>query len=83
MPATIEELMERTGVRFGTSGARGLATQLTDFVAHAYTQGFLQYLQEIGELPAGTPVAVAGVLPPNPPPTMGAVRGAGADPRPP
>ena len=42
MTAAIHELMQQTGVRFGTSGARGLAVQLTDFVAYAYTQGFLQ-----------------------------------------
>lgn len=53
--------MQQTGVRFGTSGARGLAVQLTDFVAYAYTQGFLQYLEDCGELTAkGTAVAVAG-----------------------
>ena len=61
MKAAINDLMKRTGVRFGTSGARGLATQLTDLVACAYTQGFLQYLIESGELPArGAEVAVAG-----------------------
>ena len=50
MTASIQELMARTGVKFGTSGARGLATQLTDFVAYAYTQGFLQHLRESGDL---------------------------------
>lgn len=50
MIATISELMTRTGVKFGTSGARGLATQLTDLVAYAYTKGFLQYLRECGDL---------------------------------
>jgi phosphomannomutase len=54
MIATISELMTRTGVKFGTSGARGLATQLTDLVAYAYTKGFLQYLKECGDLVAGT-----------------------------
>lgn len=53
MIATISELMTRTGVKFGTSGARGLATQLTDLVAYAYTKGFLQYLREYGDLGAG------------------------------
>ncbi len=52
MTATISELMTRTGVKFGTSGARGLATQLTDLVAYSYTKGFLQYLRECGDLPA-------------------------------
>jgi len=42
--------MTRSGVAFGTSGARGLATAMTDSVCYAYTRGFLQYLESIGEL---------------------------------
>ena len=58
--------MDRTGVRFGTSGARGLVTELTDEVAYAYTQGFLQYLVAIGELTGtGQPVAISGDLRPS------------------
>ena len=53
--------MARSGVAFGTSGARGLATEMTDRVCYAYTQGFLQYLETIGEIRrAGERVAVAG-----------------------
>ena len=66
MTATISELMGRTGVKFGTSGARGLATQLTDLVAYAYTKGFLQYLKECGDLAPGTrEVAFGGDLRPS------------------
>ena len=66
MQASLRELMDRTGVRFGTSGARGLVTELTDLVAHAYTRGFLQYLAGIGEFPAsGGKVAIAGDLRPS------------------
>jgi phosphomannomutase len=58
---SIQELMARSGVKFGTSGARGLATEMTDLVCYAYTRGFLQYLQSLGELPrSGAAVAVAG-----------------------
>jgi phosphomannomutase len=61
MKITIQELMARSGVAFGTSGARGLATAMTDAVCYAYTRGFLQYLESIGELHrAGERVAVAG-----------------------
>ena len=60
MTATISELMTRTGVKFGTSGARGLATQLSDLVAYAYTTGFLQYLRECGDLPASTRAVAFG-----------------------
>jgi phosphomannomutase len=61
MKISISELMAQSGVAFGTSGARGLATAMTDSVCYAYTQGFLQYLESIGELKrAGERVAVGG-----------------------
>lgn len=61
MKVSIRELMTSSGVAFGTSGARGLATAMTDLVCYAYTKGFLQYLESIGELKrAGEAVAVAG-----------------------
>ena len=56
---TLGELMQKSGVQFGTSGARGLVTQLTDRVAYAYTGGFLQYLEKIGAIHEKI-VAVAG-----------------------
>lgn len=67
MRLTIQELMDRTGVRFGTSGARGLAAEMTDAVCGAYTQGFLQYLRDRGAFPGGGRgrVAVAGDLRPS------------------
>jgi phosphomannomutase len=40
MKISIQELMARSGVAFGTSGARGLATAMTDSVCYAYTKGF-------------------------------------------
>ena len=80
MTAAIHDLMRQTGVRFGTSGARGLADQLTDFVAYAYTQGFLQFLESVGELKAkGTPVAVAGDFRPSTDRIMAAALQAAAD----
>jgi phosphomannomutase len=61
MKISIQELMARSGVAFGTSGARGLATAMTDRVCYAYTKGFLQYLESAGELKhAGEAVAVGG-----------------------
>jgi len=61
MKISIKELMVRSGVAFGTSGARGLATAMTDQVCYAYTQGFLQHLESIGEIHrAGERVAVGG-----------------------
>ena len=53
--------MAQSGVAFGTSGARGLATAMTDQVCYAYAKGFLQYLESIGEINrAGERVAVGG-----------------------
>jgi len=61
MKISIKELMAQSGVAFGTSGARGLATAMSDQVCYAYTKGFLQYLEGIGELKhAGERVAVGG-----------------------
>jgi phosphomannomutase len=60
MQISLRELMASSGVAFGTSGARGLATAMTDRVCYAYTQGFLQHLAARGELARGAAVAVAG-----------------------
>ena len=66
--------MARSGVAFGTSGARGLATAMTDCVCYAYTRGFLQYLESIGELSrAGERVAVGGDFRPSTDRVMAAV----------
>jgi phosphomannomutase len=66
MHAQLSQLMEQSGVRFGTSGARGLASELTDQVAYVYTRGFLQYLRANGDFePAGASVAIAGDLRPS------------------
>ncbi len=61
----IGELMIESGVKFGTSGARGLAADMTDRVCYAYTAGFLQYLLGTGLAPAGVEVALAGDLRPS------------------
>ena len=58
----ISELIEMSGVSFGTSGARGQVTKMTDQVCYAYTVAFLQYLSKSGELDQGYCVGVAGDL---------------------
>lgn len=61
MKISIQELMTKSGVAFGTSGARGLATAMTDLVCYAYAKGFLQHLEFTRELKrAGEGVAIAG-----------------------
>ena len=59
----ISELMETCGVKFGTSGARGLVVDMTDEVCYSYTLGFIQYLEQIGSLTSsGERVVIAGDL---------------------
>ncbi len=80
MEVKVQDLMTSSGVKFGTSGARGLADDMTDFVCYVYTQGFLQHLDSVGELKAnGTEVAIAGDLRPSTDRIMQAVRRAAAD----
>src|SRR5882757_11489554 len=80
MTISIRELMDSSGVAFGTSGARGLATAMTDFVCYAYTRGYLQYLESIGELQRhGESVAVAGDFRPSTDRVMEAVCRAAED----
>ena len=63
MKIKLNELMETSGVKFGTSGARGLVSDMTDFICCAYTKGFLLYLEGNGELKtSGQRVAIAGDL---------------------
>lgn len=64
---TVAKLMAESGVAFGTSGARGLVTAMTDRVCYGYTAGFLTYLAEQGEFMPGGAVALAGDLRPSSP----------------
>ncbi len=80
MKIKINDLMRQSGVKFGTSGARGLAAEMTDQVCYTYTKGFLQYLEESGELKKwGESVAIAGDLRPSTRRIMGAVAKAASD----
>lgn len=80
MECVLSEIMQSSGVKFGTSGARGLATAMTDSVCYIYTQGFLQYLEQQDELHrAGEPVAIAGDLRPSTERIMAAVARAASD----
>lgn len=63
----IENLMLESGVAFGTSGARGLVSAMTDRVCYAYTSAFLQYLGSLGEFSPKTAVALSGDLRPSTP----------------
>ncbi|MDX8407799.1 MAG: phosphomannomutase, partial [Mariprofundaceae bacterium] len=69
----ISELMARSGVGFGTSGARGLASDMSDRVCYAYTLAFLKFLQDSEPQPAWKAVAIAGDFRPSTPRIMAAV----------
>ncbi len=71
--------MDNSGVAFGTSGARGLVSAMTDEVCYTYTRGFLQYLEREREISRGGRVAVAGDLRSSTPRIMRAVMKAVAD----
>jgi phosphomannomutase len=80
MEFIINDLMQSSGVKFGTSGARGLADAMTDSVCYTYTKGFLQYLEQTGEISRnGETVAIAGDLRPSTGRIMTAVARAAAD----
>ncbi|GBQ86666.1 phosphomannomutase [Asaia krungthepensis] len=63
----IADWMTRSGVAFGTSGARGLVTAMTDAVCFAYTLGYLKHLSDLGAYHPGDDVALAGDLRPSTP----------------
>ena len=56
----ISALMQQSGVKFGTSGARGLVEDMTDEVCYAYTLAFIQHLQHINDLHSNSSIATAG-----------------------
>ena len=50
---------------FGTSGLRGLVTDITDLEAYINARGFLEFLRDTGEVSPGQPVSLAGDLRPS------------------
>jgi len=77
--STIGFLMQQSGVRFGTSGARGLADAMTDRICYAYSRGFLNYLANQGRFKSGDEVAIAGDFRPSSGRIMAAVAAAVED----
>ncbi|RMH60478.1 MAG: phosphomannomutase [Zetaproteobacteria bacterium] len=69
----IATLMRTSGVKFGTSGARGLVRAMSDRVCYAYTLAFLDWLQDSGQWPEQGAVALAGDFRPSTPRIMRAV----------
>lgn len=81
---TVQNLMLESGVAFGTSGARGPVTAMTDRVCYGYARGFLAYMAQEGEFYPGSHVALAGDLRPSTPRILAAcaraIRDAGGKP---
>ncbi|MFC1494189.1 phosphomannomutase [Thermodesulfobacteriota bacterium] len=74
------DLMTQSGIKFGTSGARGLSDHMTDFICYTYTRGFLQYLEKSGKaIGSERKIAIAGDLRPSTDRIMRAVGSAAAD----
>jgi phosphomannomutase len=71
--------MDQSGVKFGTSGARGLAADMTDKICYIYTKGFLQHLEATGDAVKGASVAIAGDFRPSTDCIMAAVGKAVSD----
>ncbi len=63
MKISINDMMVSSGVGFGTSGARGLVSQMTDLVCYSYTYAFLAYCEK--NYPSERTVAIAGDLRPS------------------
>ena len=79
MAIRIDEIMADSGVRFGTSGARGPVTQMSDRVCYAYARGFMQMLLERGDVQSPYRVAIAGDRRSSSPRIMAAVAEAARD----
>lgn len=72
----IEQLMSDSGVKFGTSGTRGLVKDMTDLVCFAYTSAFLQHLIHENQIQKGDQVGIGGDLRSSSPRIMNAVANA-------
>lgn len=79
MKKSIAQWMEESVVTFGTSGARGLVTAMTDAVCYAYTLGFLQYLRAAGKEGTDPRIAIAGDRRSSSPRILAAVAAAARD----
>lgn len=79
--AALRELLtyEPNELKFGTSGLRGLVTDMTDLECYINTVGFLRFLVQVGELKPAGRVLLAGDLRDSTPRIMAAAATAVAD----
>jgi len=64
---TEEKMKKFKPLKFGTSGLRGLAVEMTDMECYINTAGFIEYLIETGDIERGSTVSIAGDLRPSTP----------------
>lgn len=55
----IKDVINSSGVKFGTSGVRGLVVAMTDKICWLYTKAFIQFLEHKYSITKGTKVAIA------------------------
>ena len=63
MSVAMQDVMRESGVAFGTSGARGLVTAMTDRVCYVYTRAFIKYCE--ASYKCEHTIAIAGDLRPS------------------
>jgi len=63
MSVSMQEVMKQSGVAFGTSGARGLVTAMTDRVCYVYARSFIKYCE--ASYKCDHTIAIAGDLRPS------------------
>lgn len=55
----IKNIIKSSGVKFGTSGVRGLVSAMTDKICWLYTKAFLQFLEQKYSITKGMKIAIA------------------------
>jgi phosphomannomutase len=75
----ISELMQSSGVAFGTSGARGTVAAMDDRVCYAYTRAFIQALELENHIQSGDDIVLSGDLRSSTPRILAAVAQAVVD----
>ncbi|ORM38600.1 phosphomannomutase [Francisella endosymbiont of Ornithodoros moubata] len=55
----IKDVITSSGVKFGTSGVRGLVATMTDKICWLYTKAFIQFLEHKYSMSEGAKVAIA------------------------
>ena len=77
MSVAMQDVMKQSGVAFGTSGARGLVSAMTDRVCYVYARSFIKYCE--ASYKCERTIAIAGDLRPSTERILKSLVQAGAD----